>query len=80
MLAYRRKALAFSRMRGQLLRWLEVECAGLGVAQRAVQGPEWAARRREREPADLVVCVSRGGGELDEMHTSSMQGTHLCQA
>ena len=48
---------AFARVRGQGLWRLEVEWGRLGVAERAVQGAEWAACRRERQPANLIVCA-----------------------
>ena len=56
-LAYCREAFAFARVRGQGLWRLEVEWGRLGVAERAVQGAEWAACRRERQPANLIVCA-----------------------
>lgn len=64
-LAHGREAFALARVRGQLLGWLEVERGGLGVSEGAMQGSQWAACGREREPAYLIICVRCKG--VDEM-------------
>ena len=81
-LAYCREAFAFARVRGQGLWRLEVEWGRLGVAERAVQGAEWAACRRERQPANLIVCCrKRVGGEMRCGCTRGREDgkTHLCR-
>lgn len=49
------ESLAFARVCGELLWWLEVCRGGRSVAQRAVEGPERAACGGEGEAAYLVV-------------------------